>query len=152
MIWTHNRPASRATGHFQPCFPASRTVSRPVFASKHELYLYRHGKVTDDRLEDASFPSLKFRTLLIPSLACFTRHAPCFCHNNPVFHEGMHTHKDFVLCEQNLMCGSGENPGDMKITYQVDIRNIYISHLRRKSGSNQSVRAHRRLPLAQALT
>jgi hypothetical protein len=25
---------SRATGHFQPCFPASRPVSRPVFASK----------------------------------------------------------------------------------------------------------------------
>ena len=44
--------------------------------------------------------------------------------NNPVMKEGMHTHKDFVLCEQNLMCGSGENPGDMKITYQVDIRNI----------------------------
>jgi hypothetical protein len=26
--------ASRATGHFQPCFPASRPVSRPVFALK----------------------------------------------------------------------------------------------------------------------
>ena len=26
--------ASRATGHFQPCFLASRPVSRPVFASK----------------------------------------------------------------------------------------------------------------------
>jgi hypothetical protein len=26
--------ASRATGHFQPCFPARRPVSRPVFASK----------------------------------------------------------------------------------------------------------------------
>jgi hypothetical protein len=25
---------SRATGHFQPCFPASRPVIRPVFASK----------------------------------------------------------------------------------------------------------------------
>ncbi len=25
---------SRATGHFQPCFPASRPVNRPVFASK----------------------------------------------------------------------------------------------------------------------
>ncbi len=25
--------ASRATGHFQPCFPASRPVNRPVFAS-----------------------------------------------------------------------------------------------------------------------
>jgi hypothetical protein len=29
--------ASRATGHFQPCFPASRTVNRPVFASKNEI-------------------------------------------------------------------------------------------------------------------
>jgi hypothetical protein len=28
---------SRATGHFQPCFPASRPVSRPVFASKFNL-------------------------------------------------------------------------------------------------------------------
>ncbi len=27
---------NRATGHFQPCFPASRPVSRPVFASKDE--------------------------------------------------------------------------------------------------------------------
>jgi hypothetical protein len=26
--------ASRATGHFQPCYPASRPVSRPVFTSK----------------------------------------------------------------------------------------------------------------------
>ena len=41
---------------------------------------------------------------------------------NPVMKEGMHTHKGFVLCGQNLMCGSGENPGDMKITYQVDTR------------------------------
>ncbi len=34
MIWTHNRTGSRSTGHFQPCFPATRPVSRPVFASK----------------------------------------------------------------------------------------------------------------------
>jgi hypothetical protein len=34
VIWTHNRSASRETGHFQPCFPASRSVNRPVFPSK----------------------------------------------------------------------------------------------------------------------
>ena len=26
--------ARRATGHFQPCFPANRPVDRPVFPSK----------------------------------------------------------------------------------------------------------------------
>jgi hypothetical protein len=27
----------RETGHFQPCFPASRSVRRPVFTSKHRM-------------------------------------------------------------------------------------------------------------------
>jgi hypothetical protein len=31
--------ARRATGHFQPCFPSSRPVSRPVFGSKVLPYL-----------------------------------------------------------------------------------------------------------------
>ncbi len=29
--------ASRATGHFHPCFPANRPVSRPVFPSKGKI-------------------------------------------------------------------------------------------------------------------
>jgi hypothetical protein len=39
VIWTHNRSVNRATGHFQSCFPAISPVSRPVFASKHDMSL-----------------------------------------------------------------------------------------------------------------
>jgi hypothetical protein len=38
---------SRATGHFQPCFPASRPVSRPVFASKSKRRNKLHQKLVE---------------------------------------------------------------------------------------------------------
>ena len=44
--------ARRATGYFQPCFPASRPVSRPVFPSKVEMTGDGEGSGEPSRDED----------------------------------------------------------------------------------------------------
>ena len=53
--------ASRVTGHFQPLFPATRPVNRPVFASK-VLYTGLYGGLEhlkiETRLIDERFASV----------------------------------------------------------------------------------------------